>query len=53
MTIELYSNTELGAVIDRNKETRCIAICITIQVFHTAIYCNTVLGISLHPYILY
>ena len=23
MTLELYYNTELGAVIDRNKDTRC------------------------------
>ena len=31
MTLELYYNTELGAVIDRNKDTRCIAICIAIR----------------------
>ena len=37
MTLELYYNTELGAVIDRNKDTRCIAICIAIQVFNIAI----------------
>ena len=30
-------NTELGAVIDRNKDTRCITICIAIQVFHITI----------------
>ena len=45
MILELYYYTELGAVIDRNKGTRCIAICITIQVFHIAIrflaYCCT------------
>ena len=28
MTLELYYNTEEGAVIDRNKDTRCITICI-------------------------
>ena len=50
MTLELYYYTELGAVIDRNKDTRCIAICIAIQVFHIAIYCNTLFGVSLHPY---
>ena len=33
MTIELYYNTELGAVIDRNKYTRCIGICIEIRGF--------------------
>ena len=37
MTLELYYNTELGAVIDRNKVTRCIAICIAIRVFHITI----------------
>ena len=37
MTLELYYNTELGAVIDRNEDTRCIAICIAIRVFHIAI----------------
>ena len=41
MTLELYYNTEHGAVIDRNEDTRCIAICITIGVFHIAIYLNT------------
>ena len=49
MTLEKYYNTELGAVIDRNKDTRCITICIAIQVFHIAIYRNTLFGISLHP----
>ena len=38
MTLELYNNTELGAVIDRTKDTRCIAICIAIWVFHIAIH---------------
>ena len=51
MTLELYYNTELGAVIDRNKDTRCIAICIAIRVFHIAIYHNTLFGVSLHPYV--
>ena len=37
MTLKLYYNTELGAVIDRNKNTRRIAICIAMQVFHIAI----------------
>ena len=41
MTLELYHNTELGAVIDRNKDTRYIPICIAIRVFHIAIYRNT------------
>ena len=31
MTLELYYNTELGAVLDRNEDTRCIAICIAIR----------------------
>ena len=38
MTLEIYHITELGAVIDRNKDTRCIAICIAIRVFHIAIH---------------
>ena len=46
MTLELYYNTELGAVIDSNKDTRCKAI----WVFHIAIYRNTLFGVSLHPY---
>ena len=50
MTLEIYYNTELGAVIDRNKDTRCIAICIAIRIFHIAIYRNTLFGVSLHPY---
>ena len=37
MTLELYYNTELGAVIDRNKDTRCIPICIPIRDFHIPI----------------
>ena len=37
MTLELYYNAELRVVIDRNKDTRCIAKCIAIQVFHIAI----------------
>ena len=45
MTLELYYNTELGAVIFRNKDTRCMAICIAIRVSHIAIrvlaYCCT------------
>ena len=41
MTLELYYDTELGAVIDR---------CIAIRVFHIAIYLNTLFGVSLHPY---
>ena len=52
MTLELYYDTELGVVIDRNKDTMCIAICIAIRVFHIAIYRNTLFGVSLHPYIL-
>ena len=38
MTLELSNNTEaeLGAGIDRTKETRCIAICIPTWVFHIA-----------------
>ena len=50
MSLELYYHTELGAVIDRNKDTRCIAICIEIRVFHIAIYRNTLFGVLLHPY---
>ena len=50
MTLELYYNNELGAVIDRNKDTRCISICIAIGVVHIAIYRNTLFGVSLHPY---
>ena len=49
MTLELYYNTELGTVIDRNKDARCIAICIAIRVFHI-IYPNTPFGVSLHSY---
>ena len=45
MAHELYYKTELGAVIDRNKDARCIAIRITIWIFHIAIrflaYCCT------------
>ena len=37
MILELCYNSELGPVIDRNKDTRCIAICIAIPVFHIAI----------------
>ena len=44
MTLELYYNTKLGAVIDRNKDTRCITIC----VFHIAIYRITFFCVSLH-----
>ena len=51
MTLELYYNTELGTVIDRTKDTRCITICITIRVFHIAIYRNALFGVSLHPYL--
>ena len=40
MTLELYYNTELGAVIDRNKDTSCRAICVAIRVFHIALYRN-------------
>ena len=47
MTFELYHNTELGAVIDRNKDTRCIPICIPIRVFHIAI--NTLLAYCCTP----
>ena len=50
VTLELYYNTELGAVIDRNKDTRCIAICIAIQVFHIIIYGLMLFGVSLRPY---
>ena len=50
MTLELYYKTEQGAIIDRNKDTRCIAICIAIQVFHIAIYRISHFGVSLHPY---
>ena len=50
MTLEIYFNTELGGVIDTNKDTRCIAICIAIRVFHIAIYRNTLFGVSLHRY---
>ena len=49
MTVELYYNTELGAVIDRNKDTRCIPIYIAIRVFHIWQY---IFGVSLHPYML-
>ena len=40
MTLEigLYYNTQLGAVIDRNNNARCIPICIAIQVVHIEIY---------------
>ena len=34
MTLELYYNTELGAVVDWNKDTRCIEIYIAIRVSH-------------------
>ena len=37
ITLELYYNAELGTVRDRNKDTRCIAICIAIGVFKIAI----------------
>ena len=33
MTLEVYSNAELGPVIDRNKDSMCIAM----WVFHIAI----------------
>ena len=49
MTLELDCNTEPGAVIDKNKDTRRIAICIAIQVFHITIYGSTIFDISLHP----
>ena len=50
MSLELYYNTEPGAVIFRNEDTRCMAICIAIRVFHIAIYRNTRFGVLLHPY---
>ena len=37
MTLDIYYKTELGAVIDRNKDTRCLTIYIAIRVFHIAI----------------
>ena len=52
MTLELYYNTKLGVAIDRNKDPRCIAICIAMWVFHIANYCNTLFGVSLQPYYL-
>ena len=36
MTLELYYNAVLGAVIDRNEDTRCIAICIAKRVLNIA-----------------
>ena len=51
--LELCYKTELGTVIGRNKDTRCIAICIAIRVFHIAIYRNTLFDVvSLHPYLI-
>ena len=41
---------ELSTVTKRNIDTRCIAICIAIQVFYIAMYRNTLFGVSLHPY---
>ena len=46
--IILHSHV-LRTVIERNTDTRCIAIYIAIWVFHIAIYRNTLFGISLHP----
>ena len=48
MPLKFNNNTELGAVIDRTKDTRCITICIAIRVFP---YRNTLFGVSLHPYL--